>query len=223
MIRPVCHPAAAPGRIERDRTDLQHPAGLGVSDAGYPLGHLWPLRIRGPVPGVNIVATHGRPITEHTLVVMAHLDSVSGVAVILQAAEQIPDLERRRDVALVLVDLEEISLAGSTHLAKTVTPGAVLNLESVGYYNPAPGSQRLPPGLGPAAPALVKGAAGMDGVLPSRGGQGDVRLPAPLHVVAGGRLASPETPQEQLEDPTSALLHYGVVAARRGDGAVRPR
>ncbi len=142
------------------------PAGLGVSDAGYPLGHLWPLRIRGLVPGVNIVATHGRPITEHTLVVMAHLDNVrnspgaddnvSGVAVILQAAERIPDLERRRDVALVLVDLEEISLAGSTHLAKTVTPGAVLNLESVGYYSLVPGSQRLPPGLGPAAPALVK-------------------------------------------------------------------
>lgn len=29
------------------------PAGLGVSDAGYPLGHLWPLRVRGRVPGVN--------------------------------------------------------------------------------------------------------------------------------------------------------------------------
>ncbi len=119
------------------------PAGLGVSDAGYPLGHLWPLRIRGPVPGVNIIATRGRPITEKTLVILAHLDSVrhspgaddnaSGVAVILQAAEQIPDPDRSglegsrlgadRDVALVLVDLEEISLAGSTHLATTVTPG----------------------------------------------------------------------------------------------------
>ncbi len=147
------------------------PAGLGVSDAGYPIQHLWPLRIRGPVPGVNIVATHGRPITPRTLVILAHLDSVrnspgaddnvSGVAVILQAAEQIPDPESsdlgaERDVALVLVDLEEISLAGSAHLAKTATPGAVLNLESVGYYDPAPGSQRLPPGLGLVAPALVK-------------------------------------------------------------------
>lgn len=142
------------------------PADLGVSDAGYPIGHLWPLRIRGPVPGVNIVATRGRPITERTLVILAHLDSVrnspgaddnvSGVAVIIQAANQIPDLEGDRDVALVLVDLEEISLAGSTHLAKTATPGAVLNLESVGHYDPAPGSQHLPPGLGLAAPGLVK-------------------------------------------------------------------
>ncbi len=149
------------------------PAGLGVSDAGYPLAHLWPLRIRGPVEGVNIIATRGRPITTQTLVVLAHLDSVrnspgaddnaSGVAVILQAAEQIPDpdsassadLGSGRDVALVLVDLEEISLAGSTHLATTVTPGAVLNLESVGYYDSAPDSQRLPPGLGLAAPQLV--------------------------------------------------------------------
>jgi len=151
------------------------PAGLGVSDAGYPVANLWPLRIRGPVPGVNMIATRGRPITERTLVVLAHLDSVrnspgaddnaSGVAVILQAAEKIPDPDRSgfegsrlgadRDVALVLVDLEEISLAGSTHLAATVTPGAVLNLESVGYYDRAKGSQRLPPGLGLAAPQLV--------------------------------------------------------------------
>jgi len=78
------------------------PAGLGVSDAGYPVGHLWPLRLRGSVAGVNIVVTRGRPITEDTLVVLAHLDSVSnspgaddnvsGVAVILQAAEQIHEL-----------------------------------------------------------------------------------------------------------------------------------
>lgn len=121
---------------------------------------------RARAGGVNIVATHGRPITQRTLVILAHLDSVrnspgaddnvNGVAIILQAAEQILDLEGDRDVALVLVDLEEISLAGSAHLAKTATPGAVLNLESVGYYDPAPGSQRLTPGLGLVAPALVE-------------------------------------------------------------------
>ena len=147
------------------------PAGLGVSDAGYPAGHVWPLRWRGPVTGVNIIATRGRPITDRTLVVLAHYDSVrnspgaddnaSGVAVILHAAGEISDAQAvasagGRDVALVLVDLEEISLAGSAHLARTVTPGAVLNLESVGYYDPAPGSQRMPPGLGLAAPALVE-------------------------------------------------------------------
>ncbi len=32
----------------------------------------------------------------------------------------------------------------------------MLNLESVGYYDPAPGSQRLPPGLGLAAPQLAQ-------------------------------------------------------------------
>jgi len=66
---------------------------------------------------------------------------------------------------------------------------------------------------------LNPGAAGMDGLLPPRGGQGDVRVPAALHLVACRRLASPETPEDELEDPASALLHYGVVAARRGDGA----
>jgi len=44
-------------------------------------------------------------------------------------------------------------MGGSTHLAKSETPGAVLNLESVGYYRSAPGSQRMPTGLGMVAPS----------------------------------------------------------------------
>ena len=141
------------------------PPGLGVSDAGYPTANLWPLRVRGPVSGVNIVATRGAPITANTLLVLAHLDSVrnspgaddnaSGAAVVLAAAAGIPSPSGRRDVALALVDLEEITMGGSTHLARTVTPGAVLNLESVGYYRSAPGSQRMPAGLGMVAPALA--------------------------------------------------------------------
>lgn len=145
--------------------DFATARGLGVSDAGYPTANLWPLRFRGPVPGVNIIATRGRPITTNTLLVMAHLDSVrnspgaddnaSGVAAILAAAADIPAASGPRDVALALVDLEEITMGGSTHLARTVTPGAVLNLESVGYYQAAPGSQRMPAGLRLVAPDLA--------------------------------------------------------------------
>jgi len=142
------------------------PPGLGVSDAGYPTANLWPLRVRGPVSGVNIVATRGGPITADTLLVLAHLDSVrnspgaddnaSGAAVVLAAAAGVPSPSRRRDVALALVDLEEITMGGSTHLARTVTPGAVLNLESVGYYRSGPGSQRMPAGLAVVGPVLAE-------------------------------------------------------------------
>lgn len=56
-------------------------------------------------------------------------------------------------------------MAGSIELARSVTPGAVLNLESVGYYDPAPGSQRMPPGLRMLAPLMAnkiraRGSAG---------------------------------------------------------------
>lgn len=145
--------------------DFTTPRGLGVSDAGYPTANLWPLRLRGPVPGVNVIATRGRPITADTLLVLAHLDSVrnspgaddnaTGAAVVLAAAAGIPPPSGARDVALALVDLEEITMGGSVHLARTVTPGAVLNLESVGYYQTSPGSQRMPAGLGKVAPVLA--------------------------------------------------------------------
>ena len=47
--------------------DFTTTAALGVSDAGYPAANFWPLRIRGAVDGVNIIATRGRPITQDTL------------------------------------------------------------------------------------------------------------------------------------------------------------
>ncbi len=128
---------------------------------------------------MNIVATRGAPITADTLLVLAHLDSVrnspgaddnaSGAAVVLAAAAGIPAPSGRRDVALVLVDLEEITMGGSTDLARSVTPGAVLNLESVGYYRCAPGSRRMPAGLGMVAPVLA-------GQVKARGSAGDFAL-----------------------------------------------
>jgi len=141
------------------------PAGVGLSDAGFPSANLWPLRLRRSFVGTNLLATRGGPITRDTLVVIAHLDSVrnspgaddnaSGVAAILAAASHIPPASGPRNVALILADLEEISMAGSHHLARTLTPGAVLNLESVGYYDPAPGTQKLPPGLSLLAGGLA--------------------------------------------------------------------
>jgi Reverse transcriptase (RNA-dependent DNA polymerase) len=54
---------------------------------------------------------------------------------------------------------------------------------------------------------------GLDQLLPLRGVQGDLRLPAPLHLASGPAMASPQTPPRELEvDPTP--LPARVVANR---------
>ncbi len=128
--------------------DFTTSAALGVSDAGYPTANLWPLRVRGAVAGVNIIATRsGGPITQDTLLVLAHLDSVrnspgandnaSGAAAVLADAPDIPSPSGRRDVALGLVDLEEIIMAGSSQLARAVTRLAATVLRTRTNTRPA--------------------------------------------------------------------------------------
>ena len=157
------------------------PAGIGVSDAGRPSAKWFPVRPRKAMHGVNIIATRGGPIDAGTLLIVAHLDTVrhspgaddnaSGVAAALEVAAAHPldhtastpiqppeprPPKTSANLALALADLEEAGLAGARELARTISPGAVINLESVGYYTDTAGSQHLPPGTGLAAPALVR-------------------------------------------------------------------
>ena len=60
----------------------------------------------------------------------------------------------------------------------------------------------------PPAPAQ-RGAAGLDQLLPARRVQGDVRLRAPVHLAAGGRMASPQASPGQLEVAAPALPAEG--------------
>jgi RNA-directed DNA polymerase len=71
----------------------------------------------------------------------------------------------------------------------------------------------------PAAPAQ-SGAAGLDGLLPSRGGQGHFRTPAPLHVEPGHPMAAEQTSQDGVEGPPATIRAHRLVAPRRGDGIV---
>ena len=61
------------------------------------------------------------------------------------------------------------------------------------------------------------GAAGLDQLLPPRRVQGDLRLPAPVHLAPGDLLAPPQAPPRQLEVAPTALPPEVVADGRRGD------
>ena len=74
---------------------------------------------------------------------------------------------------------------------------------------------RQPAARRPAAPAQP-GAARLDHLLPARRVQGDLRLPAPLHLAAGGPLAPSQAPPGELEVAAAPLP--SKVVADRGRG-----
>ncbi len=112
----------------------------------------------------NIIAgsTEGDSKIE-TVLICAHYDAVagspgaddnaSGVAVMIEAARQLGPREGLTFVAFSLEEPQATSgnfLYGSRHFAAEAKKRgdryrAVFNLESVGYVNKAPGSQRVPP------------------------------------------------------------------------------
>lgn len=123
----------------------------------------WPPSYAGVLEGVNLVATAtGRAFEAGDLLLIAHLDSVatspgaddnaSGVAIMLEVAAAL-GTEERPGVGIALVDLEEMATLGSQQLARTLPrPGAVLCLESLGFFSDEPGSQSLPGALARAYP-----------------------------------------------------------------------
>jgi len=123
------------------------PSLLRTSDYGRAW---WPVGAGGPIDGVNLIAHRGNP--DGAIWLLAHLDSVhsspgaddnaSGVAALLELARH----DLGPDVAIVLTDSEEAGVLGARYLAKeTLRPRLVINLESVGYFQDAPGTQRLFP------------------------------------------------------------------------------
>lgn len=152
----------------------------GLRDAGW---HADRRRFSGPPAGWNVEALRpgaagtGAP----TLAVVAHHDTVarsggaddngSGVAVLLEVARLLEPYRFRRSVLLATVDLEETGrFTGAEALIDLATrrgplAGAIV-LESVGYTDPTPGSQRIPHGLGTLYPDQLR-AARTDGLAGS--------------------------------------------------------
>ena len=152
------------------------PNRLRIPDIGKPGGAV-PMRMSGRISGSNLIALPPgvTQLQPGGTLLLAHLDTVqispgaddnaSGIAVALQVARlAAPEIT---DVAIALVDLEELGQLGSTHLAATTPcPGRVICLESVGYFAEQPNSQRLPLGFGTLFPDLTA-------AVRARGGRGD--------------------------------------------------
>ena len=110
----------------------------------------------------NIIARR-RPKKDVPVIVLgAHFDSVpgspgaddaSGVAVLLEAARLLSQIERlRSQILFCAFNLEELNMIGSAALAKKLKAAgakveAMISLEMVGYTDPRPGRQKYPVGL----------------------------------------------------------------------------
>jgi hypothetical protein len=145
-----------------------------IPDDGKPDAVL-PMRPSGKVSGVNLLARASDSNQAGGTLLIAHLDTVrispgaddnaSGVAVALQVARLLR--QGHHDVAIALVDLEELNQLGSRHLVTVgPRPARVICLESVGYFDDRPGAQRLPLGFGMLFPTLTR-------TIRTREGRGD--------------------------------------------------
>lgn len=121
---------------------------FGATDRPGTRAMPWKLRLFRRLAGVNLVAElPGVEPGAPTIVLGAHVDSVqgspgaddnaSGVAVLLETARLLREAEVRAGVTLVVFDLEELGLIGSSVAARRLTQArrvqGMLCLESVGY------------------------------------------------------------------------------------------
>lgn len=157
----VRHPAAAPERHRAARdyvADAFRTAGLGVE--------LAPFTFRGRTYHNVVGSVPGRDPARPRLLIGAHFDSTahtpgaddnaSGVAVLIECARELADRAPRAGLEFVGFDLEEVqtltgkyrvgsrALARQRRAAKARLLGALV-LEMVGYRDPTPGSQTVPP------------------------------------------------------------------------------
>jgi hypothetical protein len=146
------------------------------------------------LPGVNVVAVKEGDVPD-ALVVVAHHDTVpgsggaddnaSGVAALTELARLVEPMRLHCSVVLAAVDHEELGFYGSQRLVEQVSAeraivGAFV-LEMLAYTSTAPGSQRLPRGIGALYPGQVS-------KIRSRGFRGD--FIAVLYQQEGRRLAT---------------------------------
>ena len=146
------------------------------------------------LPGVNIIAVKDGEVPD-ALVVVAHHDTVpgsggaddngSGLAAVIELARLVEPIRLHHSVVLSAVDHEELGFYGSQRLVEQVSAertivGAYV-LEMLAYTSAAPGSQRLPQGIGALYPGQV-------GRIRSRESRGD--FIAVIYQQQGKRLAT---------------------------------
>jgi len=110
----------------------------------------------------NVIGRLGNPRSDSLIILGAHFDAVpgapgaddnaSGVAVLLESARILAQAPLRSRLLICAFNLEELNMIGSTNFAtKLKTAGArvaaMIALETLGYTDSRPGSQRYPAGL----------------------------------------------------------------------------
>ena len=125
--------------------------------------------------GANLIATRDGRQTD-AIVVVAHHDTVwnspgaddnaAGVVVLMEVARLLSAETLRRTVVLAAPDFEEIGLIGSRELVRLLrrrhrVRGAIV-FDPIGYMNPAPDAQKVPPGVGVLYPGQMKRLAARD-------------------------------------------------------------
>lgn len=118
--------------------------------------------------GANLVATKAGYETD-AVVLAAHHDTVwnspgaddnaAGLAVLMEAARLLAPEALRRTVVLAAPDFEEIGLIGSRELvpwlrARHRMRGAIV-FDPIGFMDPTPNAQKVPPGLGLLYPRQI--------------------------------------------------------------------
>ena len=125
--------------------------------------------------GANLIATKAGRDTD-AIVVAAHLDTVwnspgaddngAGVAVLLEVARLMAGDSLRRTVVLATPDFEEIGLIGARELVRLLrrrhrVRGAIV-FDPIGYMDPAPNAQKVPPGVEKLYPGQMARLAARD-------------------------------------------------------------
>ena len=150
--------SAAGWRTERQELELHGEWGLRDEPSdGKPRKRL----TRYPeLHGANLLATKAGSETD-AIVIAAHHDTVwnapgaddngAGVAVLMEVARLLAGDSLRRTVVVATPDFEEIGLIGARELVQLLRSrhrvrGAIV-FDPIGYMNPKPNTQRIPPGV----------------------------------------------------------------------------
>jgi len=157
---------AAGWRVQRQPLDLTNePGNLDYKEHGTRLQHL----VYPALSGVNLIAELPGQSKE-AIVFVGHHDTVRGspgaddngaaVVALLVLARLLAGRRFRRTVILATPDFEEIGLIGSRHLVPWLreryrVTGAIV-LDAIGYFDPTPGAQHLPGGIGALYPGQIR-------------------------------------------------------------------
>lgn len=127
--------------------------------------------------GANLIATKPGRETD-AIVVVAHHDTVwnspgaddngAGLAILMEVARLLASDSLRRTVILAAPDFEEIGLIGSRELVRLLRRRhrvrAAIVFDPIGYMDPKPNTQRIPPGVGRLYPGQVERLRARDNV-----------------------------------------------------------